>query len=244
MNNTIAVIIVGAGGIGSALFQDLCRFLPHTLDIHLMDGDLVEGRNVQRQMFSKRHLGRNKAQCLVETASTALGRNGLYYHTQFLADPGQLHEIAKHYQAVILVGAVDNHPGRRRMEAFVRDDKRSWTYYVDCANDKTTGEVVAVYGYQDRIIYGTFRSELDPRVLEDDSGDPTTASCTQQLDAGNIQTLFTNRKAAIIALELISSYLTGDVKTGIVYFRDCQISRLKVVTNLGSEEVVPVAETA
>ncbi len=228
------VIIVGAGGIGSALYQDLCRFLAHDIDIHLLDGDSVEGKNVQRQMFSKKHLGRNKAQCLVETASTALGRSGLYFHGQYLESPEQLKQMARHYAKVILVGAVDNHPARRVMEAFASDwmdheyHERD-VYYVDCANGENKGEVVAVYADGPTELRGTLRSGFDQTVLTDTSGDPTKASCNQQLDAGNIQTLFTNRKAAIIALELIGAFLNGDIRTGIIYFRECTTARLKAV---------------
>jgi hypothetical protein len=243
-----AVIIVGAGGIGSALFQDLCRFLPHTIDIHLVDGDTVEGKNVQRQMFSKRHLDRNKAECLAETATTALGQDRIYYHAHYLENPKQLGQIAEHYDRVILVGCVDNHPARRIMEEFVGSVSEHEyferdVYYIDCANEETRGEVVAVnVGVCG--INGTFRSERDPSVLTDDHGDPLKASCTQQLDAGNVQVLYTNRTAAILALKLISYYLKGEVHVGICYFSDVHIDRLKVVDSGGSAEMVPPAGQA
>ncbi|HYF94451.1 MAG TPA: ThiF family adenylyltransferase [Symbiobacteriaceae bacterium] len=244
MGNGVAVIIVGAGGIGSALFQDLCRFLPLTMDIHLVDGDVVEGKNVQRQMFSKRHLRRNKAECLAETATIALEQARIYYHPQYLTEPGQLDQIAGNYKkGIVLVGAVDNHPARRVMEIFARGwvKRDGCLYYLDCANEKDRGEVVAVHVDDVTGITGDFRSEIDPAVLTDNTGDPTTASCTQQLDAGNIQTLFTNRKAAIIALELISYHLNGDTRYGIVYFSDVHTDRLKGVDVSGSPQVVPAS---
>lgn len=236
MDNKRAVIIVGAGGIGSALFQDLCRFLPPTVDIHLMDGDQVEGRNIQRQHFSRRDLGRNKAEALAEKASVAVGLDRVYYHPQYLTKVDQLARIARTgYTTGVLVGAVDNHPARRIMEEFVRKSGGP-LYYVDCANEEGRGEVVAV-SVEQAVRHGQFRSDLDPTVLTDNTGDPTTASCTAQLDAGNIQTLYTNRKAAIIALELVDSYLKGDIRVGIVYFRECQLPRLKGVDQVGPTEV-------
>lgn len=228
MDNNWAVIIVGAGGIGSALFQDLCRFLPHTLDIHLMDGDTVEGRNIQRQHFSRKDLGRNKAEALAEKASVAVGLDRVYYHPTYLTSVDQLARIARAgYKTGVLVGCVDNHPARRVMEEFVRSSGGP-LYYVDCANDERHGEAVAVF-VDKAVRYGQFRSEFDPAVLTDSTGDPTQRSCTEQLDAGNIQTLYTNRKAAIIALELIGAHLQGDTRTGIVYFRECATRRLKEV---------------
>ncbi len=232
MQNVRAVIIVGAGGIGSALFQDLCRFLPHTWDIHLIDGDVVEGKNIQRQHFSRKDLGRNKAQALAEKASVAIGLDRVYFHPAYLTRADQLQRITQYYQKVILVGAVDNHPARRVQEAFVRQSSTR-IYYIDCANEETRGEVVAVVGGKDGVS-GLFRSQLDPRVLTDDQGDPTQASCTQQLDQGSLQTLFTNRKAAVLALELVAAYMRrekeieqGEVTppTGIAFFRECVVKR-------------------
>lgn len=238
MDNKQAVIIVGAGGIGSALFQDLCRFLPHTIDVHLMDGDRVEGKNLQRQHFSKRDMGRNKAEALAEKASVAVGMDRVYYHPTYLTGPGQLERISRHYkEGVVLLGAVDNHPARRHMEHFVKEFGLP-VYYVDCANELDRGEVVAVH--RDRSgITGRLRSEIDPSVLTDNTGDPTTSSCTQQLDAGNVQVLYTNRKAAILALELIHHHLRGDTRVGITFFRECVTPRLKeVAAGHGPAEVV------
>lgn len=241
VDNTRAVIIVGVGGIGSALFQDLCRFLPHTIDIHLMDGDTVEGKNIQRQHFSRRDLGRNKAEALAEKASVAIGLDRIYYHPTYLTSVDQLAQIARNnYKTGVLVGCVDNHPARRVMEEFVSRSGGP-LYYLDCANEETRGEVVAVFVDKAQR-HGRFRSELDPSVLTDNTGDPTTASCTQQLDAGNIQTLFTNRKAAILALELIGAHLKGDTRVGITYFRECQTPRLREVADADGPAKVAAAQ--
>lgn len=228
MHDDMAVIIVGAGGIGSCLFQDACRFLPHTIDIHLVDGDTVEGRNLQRQHFSRRDAGRNKAEALAEKASVVVGLDRVYFHPQYLTSPAQVARIAAPYGKVVLVGAVDNHPARRVMERFVRTTPKP-TYYIDCANEEIRGEVVAVYGSAHGV-QGSFRSELDPSVLTDESGDPTRASCARLLDQGSIQVLYTNRKAAILALELLGRVVSGaSPVVGVVYFRECQVARLQEV---------------
>lgn len=225
-----AVMIVGAGGIGSALFQDLCRFLPHVVDIHLVDGDRVEGRNLQRQHFARADLGRNKAEALAEKASVAIELDRVYYHPYFLTSPKQLERMGAPYRSLILVGTVDNHPARRVLEAHVRRTHQM-TYYLDCANEQSHGEVVAVYRTKSELV-GQFRSEYDPSVRTDDRGDPVNGSCGAALDEGNIQTLYTNRKAAIIALELIGAFLRGEVQVGIVFFKDCQVQRTQPWTSV------------
>lgn len=219
----VCVIIVGVGGIGSSLLQDLVRFLPHMIDIHLFDGDVAEGKNLQRQHFCKKHLGQNKAEALQEVATAALGFDRIYAHPEFLDDTQQIHTVARYYQRVILVGCVDNHPARRVMERFVQETNRA-TYYVDCANAEHGGEVMAVCR-EDGVIRGQFRSEIDDTVLTDESGDPTKKSCNQQLDEGNVQTLVANRKAAITALELISGCMAGQPEVGTIFFNKCRIER-------------------
>lgn len=229
------VIIVGAGGIGSALLQDLCRFLRHDIDIHLVDGDTVQGKNLQRQHFSKKDLGRNKAEALTERATVSVGLARVYFHPVYLTDPKQLRKIALPYQRLILVGCVDNHPARRVMENFVQEADLP-VFYVDCANEEDRGEIVTVYaGLME--IEGCMRSELDPQVLTDTTGDPTQRSCTEELDSGNVQVLYTNRKAAILALEIIASHLKGQTLVGVSYFKDCVVSRQKAVTDSGPAAV-------
>lgn len=224
----VGVFIVGCGGTGSALFQDLCRFLPHQVDIHLVDGDTCEGKNLQRQHFARTDLGRNKAEALQEKATVTIGLDRIYAHPDYLTRTADLSRITKFYNTIYLIGCVDNHPARRIMETFVRENPMMAIYYIDCANSEVTGEIVACWSYQ-HAMSGCFRSDLDPRVLTDETGDPTKASCNQQLDDGNIQTLVANRKAAIAGLELVSKALKGEILTGPIYFDECRITRLKAV---------------
>ena len=67
-NTPQRVLLVGAGGIGSHLTDLLCRGLHgHALDLTLMDGDVVEERNLAHQRFQPNDIGRAKADVLAET---------------------------------------------------------------------------------------------------------------------------------------------------------------------------------
>ena len=67
-NTPQRVLLVGAGGIGSHLTDLLCRGLHGlTLDLTLMDGDVVEERNLAHQRFQPNDIGRAKADVLAET---------------------------------------------------------------------------------------------------------------------------------------------------------------------------------
>ena len=61
------VLLVGAGGIGSHLMDLVCRGLHgHALDLTVMDGDVVEARNLAHQRFHPNDIGRAKADVLAE----------------------------------------------------------------------------------------------------------------------------------------------------------------------------------
>ena len=67
-NTPQRVLLVGAGGIGSHLTDLLCRGLHgHALDLTLMDGDVVEERNLAHQRFQPNDIGQAKADVLAET---------------------------------------------------------------------------------------------------------------------------------------------------------------------------------
>jgi molybdopterin/thiamine biosynthesis adenylyltransferase len=223
MGNNIGIMIIGAGGTGSALFQDLVR-CDIKADIYLVDGDRVQTKNLGRQYFSKKHVKKFKAEALVDTATAALGLSNIFYCNEYLKESNvkQIFEKIQSYHKRIIVGCVDNHPTRKLIEdQFKKGDMNC--YYVDCANGQTTGEVVAVFFTDYYIKRGAFRSEFDTNVLEDKTGADNLViedelSCSDEVAAGNDQTIIANRKAAITALELITDFVRNKIKIGIVYF--------------------------
>ncbi len=76
-NRPVKIVMLGAGGTGGhiaphlyrllyALGQRECRFL-------IVDGDLVEKKNLVRQNFIEADLGENKAKVLAERYSSVFG---------------------------------------------------------------------------------------------------------------------------------------------------------------------------
>lgn len=65
------VLLVGAGGIGSHLIDLVCRGLHgHALDLTVMDGDVVEARNLAHQRFTSEDVGRAKVDVLAKALNT------------------------------------------------------------------------------------------------------------------------------------------------------------------------------
>ena len=58
------IILVGCGGIGSVLAELLVR--GGFSDLILLDGDVVDESNLQRQIFCSQSVGKNKALALLK----------------------------------------------------------------------------------------------------------------------------------------------------------------------------------
>lgn len=217
------IVIVGAGGIGSNLFQDLTRYAPEKYKILLIDGDIVEKKNILRQMFTSNDIGINKAEALTSKANnTLLLRNWAYSNyipTEEEKGAELLLELTKDYNEIILFGALDNHSARRQLEKFFKSFTKKMLY-IDAANEKDIGDVVVCYREYDEIA-GCLRSDYDYSVMLDNDNDPNKKSCSSFLDNGDTQTLIANRKAAVLSLEIFHNYLYDNVLTGVWRFNSC-----------------------
>lgn len=179
-------IVIGVGGAGSILAPILVKLIGarHVL---LVDGDTLEPKNLDRQMFSESDLGRNKAEAMAT-------RIGCGFMDRF-------YDVAlmEHNRMDWLLVCVDNHPAR--MEALKACD-RSKCSAILCANETLSSEA---YLYRPRWL-GT---PMDPRVmypeiLTDRSGDPRgrEIGCTGEAQAQNPQLVTANMMAASLALHL------------------------------------------
>lgn len=64
----LRILIIGAGGVASYLCPVLSRFQVANVHISIMDGDRLEKRNLDRQLFTDKFIGKNKATSLMQIA--------------------------------------------------------------------------------------------------------------------------------------------------------------------------------
>lgn len=178
--------LIGCGGVGSAIIPSFC-LLKSPTDITLIDGDTIERKNLNRQMFDAGQIGKNKASALA-------ARFGCHALPEWFAR-GKL----RHYRTDWLLCLVDNH--RTRLEAIEVCDEHG-CQAVFAANETHSAEAY----YYRRSWKGTPR---DPRVyypelLTDRSGDPRAASigCTGEVQESNRQLVSANLMAAALAEHL------------------------------------------
>lgn len=141
MGKKLRILVVGAGGTGSALLASLAQIavalpqLGHAgLEVHVLDDDTVSPTNVGRQLFSPSDVGRAKASVLVSRINAAYG-------LAWSAEVGRIGPNDR-FEAEVVVGCVDNRLARRHMLAERSGSWRNAAWWLDCGNNATSGQVV------------------------------------------------------------------------------------------------------
>lgn len=138
--NIQTVELVGCGGTGAQLARSLCRTLwdlqqrgQHAPKLRFFDPDVVEKKNVGRQLFVASDIGKNKAEVLARRFGLALG-----LQIEWIAKPYDAKLSAK--GGKLIVGCVDGHEGRMAMAREL--EKRSHALWLDCGNHDNAGQVI------------------------------------------------------------------------------------------------------
>ncbi len=215
-----------------ALGQRKCRFL-------IVDGDLVEKKNLVRQNFIEADLGENKARILAERYSAVFGLEAEYIPT-YIEDEEQLKklvtpcvwEMGRYYseckwhtktltELVILIGAVDNNKSRSlchrvfyQMENLV---------YIDSGNGEYTGQVVCGVRSGGRT-YQKPVGVLYPEILDGTDKFPTELSCAEA-SVSAPQAITANITAACAVVDLVYNILVrGETSVQSVSFSTTNIN--------------------
>ena len=179
--------IIGAGGVGSWLAPALCLLIKNPKKVTLIDGDTLERKNLNRQLFTKDQIGQNKAVALAKKYGCD-AYDTYYSHSMLELDESDW-----------LLCCVDNNPGRR---AVLSSCDQFGCRAIFGANETTSAEA---YYYEP-----TFKGSVnDPRVyyhemVEDDANDPRSEAigCVEASQLGNIQLVSANFIAAALMQHL------------------------------------------
>lgn len=183
------IYIIGCGGVASFLLPCLLKLVTPDArrglaTLTLIDGDTLEERNLDRQLFSPDCLGMNKAEALIKTV---IGENDSALVAPSYFTPGTVVE-----EGSLLFCCADNHAARAAV--------------LDACDQHSGQAIIGGNEYTDAdAYYYNFRwreTTLDPRqyfkeILTDHSGDPTRpAGCTGEAQAASPQLALANMSAA------------------------------------------------
>lgn len=210
------VVVVGAGGTGSAIIPSLARLHhamielghPGGIACTVYDDDTVSESNVGRQGFYPADVGRHKAPLLVNRINLLMGTN-------WEAEVNRL-GAQDRLRCDFVVGCVDTRAARRQILGAMSISPGA--YYLDCGNETNRGQVILgqVGGRSPTRLphVGDLFPELvDPRGDKDD----LAPSCSMA-DALRKQSLVINQAIAVQAFNLLwTLFRTGTLQYSGVF---------------------------
>jgi PRTRC genetic system ThiF family protein len=208
----VRVLVVGAGGNGSAIVMGLPYLHqamrvwghPYGLEVTLMDGDSVSSTNCVRQPFSWSDIGQNKATVLIN-------RINLFWGTSWRAEPISFRTGAiqnnHHHMPDLVIGCVDTRGARSVIERAVTKPTSTVTYWLDLGNNASSGQFVLgqPLNQRNRQKGGRLRtvSELYAEIADPSSGEDPLPSCSAA-EALERQEPFINQTLAMSALAMLA----------------------------------------
>jgi len=230
-SSAIRVLLVGCGGNGAQMAMGLAsldtalrEISSRSLDVTVVDDDIVTEANLGRQPFYGCDLGSSKARTLTERINLA---HGLAWKAVHGRAPGA---VGIH-DADILITCVDTASARRTIGAALTRSRTVPAYWMDLGNRAGDGQyLIGSPG----CVTGTDQPRL-PTVLEyfpelaDESLPDDDAPSCSVAEALERQSLFVNRVVASHALALLFDLLGRG-----------SIGHAGAFLNLASGQAVPI----
>src|SRR5579863_2860025 len=214
-HRAVRVLIIGAGGTGSAVVMGLpyldqaMRVWGHRdgLEVVMMDADVVTETNCVRQPFAASDIGQNKATVLIN-------RINLFWGTQWQAVPNNFHarSFERNYDRTpdLIIGCVDTRAARRAIERSFSRALNHVSYWLDLGNNAASGQYVLGQPLNARNRRKAERlrtvSELYPEIVDEKAGEDRLPSCSA-LEALERQEPFINQTLAASALAMLAQLL-------------------------------------
>ena len=222
-----AIVVIGAGGTGGYVLQGIGRLLSHLgrgrrIQVVAIDGDMVERKNVGRQLFSHGEVGKNKAQTLTERFNRAYGLSMAYVPE--MASKQRLRRLHQSLIGVyrqskknlIVIGCVDSGRSRSIIHEFIDEQPDKYGLWIDAGNSEDAGQVVFGTITLERHLHGVLSgpfcdglpapSLLYPALIQPEPEIAPAETCAIALTE-NRQSLNINQAVATIVCQYLSNLL-------------------------------------
>ncbi len=195
------IIIVGAGGTASYLTPVLARFQCANLRIHVMDGDTLEKRNIDRQLFKEDEIGVNKAQALAQ-------KYGLKFIPEYLTVNNPRSVLIKSPDVMFCL--VDNDQARKDAYDLAMANEIAFIVAVNEMFDASARIVLPEWHETDRCLY-----KQNPEIKHPSQGG--SINCTGRIAEEFPQLAIANSMAASLALHLFFTHIIEDYSKEIAF---------------------------
>lgn len=217
---SVSLKIIGIGGIGTNLSDNLCRFLNYSPDIGyskvtLVDGDDFETKNKERQVFTS--FG-NKATAKVVELLDKFKNIELHQVPQFVTEEN-IDTIISEEDIIML--CVDNHKTRKLISDYVSKLKNATL--ISGGNEYVDGNVQVFIRKEGQNITPSL-TDYHPEISNPQDKSPHEMSC-EELEKVAPQLIFTNSTVANIMCWVFWNYLQNcDFSKSEVYFDIAKMS--------------------
>lgn len=208
-NRPIRIMLVGCGGNGAQMLMGLASLdmalraiSSRSLDVTVVDDDVVTEANLGRQPFYRCDLGNSKARTLTERINLA---HGLAWRAVHGRAPGTVGLNGMD----ILISCVDTASARRALGVELANAHAAVAYWMDLGNRATDGQYLIgcpAQATDERHECLPTVLETFPELAEESVADDDAPSCSVA-EALERQSLFINRVMASHALALLFDLL-------------------------------------
>jgi hypothetical protein len=204
--NTKSTLLIGAGGVSSYLVPAFIKTFPDD-PLIIMDGDRLEKKNLDRQLFDEQDIGKYKATALADKYGCVAVNE--YFEPSKFVEPANISKI---------VCAVDNHVARNTTLRF-SNDFRSWGIpsFIG-ANEYWTSQAFVFHPSLDDMYCDWDGTQVKPwpifkypEINTDKSQDPTNPSCVEQQES-DPQLAGVNMITASLIMQLLLRWSSVDLQ--------------------------------
>jgi len=218
MNNNetkFLFVVVGVGGTGgyfaSFLARQLAALSYGLTPLLLVDGDVIEEKNIIRQPFVEAEIGENKALNITSKINSVFNTLDVSAYPRYLDEPNELISLIEKRLTLgmvpVICGCVDNHAARVLMhDVFYRLDD---CIYLDSGNERDGGEVVVGFKYKGEVVSPP-KGHYYPEIYDNPGIRKSEEGCQSKIDTGE-QLLVTNILAATTMLMYVSRLLSDGI---------------------------------
>ena len=205
--------IIGLGGIGSVLVNNLSKFLNYTVgandfNITLIDGDEFEDKNLERQEFIA--MG-NKAESKFKELARRYESLNFEFKSCYINDTN-ISDILSEGDTIFL--CVDNHKTRKVVSDYVTTLNN--VTLISGGNELTDGNVQLYVKKEGEDLTPSI-TDYHPEIENPQDKSPEDMSC-EELSASEPQLYFTNLTVASIMCWTFHNCINKNYKTSEVYF--------------------------
>lgn len=242
MKYDIIVTIIGCGGTGSRLLSKLVNYYASQnvrCRTRLVDEDIVEKKNIERQMFTFNDIGKYKSQCLADEYNY---KHSFYYNLKsyntFVNSREQLDFLYQNngYNYITFL-CVDNLPTRKLFWEYfkgssdateVNYNRNNW-FLIDCGNSATMGQVTTSGWWKEKL-YGCDPRILYPNMQNITGSIPRSGGTCSNNHVSEPQTLFANEMTSLLAYDNFTLLIEQDKFFGTAEWANRHVVGDQVIT--------------